>query len=346
MRLAILTMLAGLIVGGLAGPLLWREVHNSPSVHAVSPTLDHTVSTSMAQSMAESMDDVMAFDPPRMELGDVPWYSEIPFSFRFRNDSGRPQRVEVVRAGCGCTLLSDTYHDRVINPGDAIEISGFINTAHQIGRFEREVEVMLAAGAIHRAIIGYNTVASWQISPHELDLGVVDVGSDEVYTSERTAVFRSERAVLLEPAVADAAWLSAHTVPLDDSATQIVVRVDPRLLPIGENMSRVHFSVDDSTNSEAVLRVKATGVAQLMPDERHVFLQPGESGKVSFLDAERQVAQIAAVESFGVVRAGHDRHVVTFECAEFTGETTYVKVVDHLGRRARVLVTCVKGEPP
>ena len=287
----------------------------------------------------------MGFRPDRIVLDEMPWNSEQSFLLAFVNESGDEITVSDLTTSCNCTLVDrDEYVGRVLRPWETVDIVGSFEAGERAGVSRQRVTLVTRSGYTHSAVVEAKVHGTYQVLPHILEFREVDTGSVDSEPVAQSIVFRSDTARIVGQADIDSLWLRLVESETVEADTVMHVVVIPQLLPLGANVARAVVPTDDPYRPEFSVFVNAEGVALLRAVPSQVFLRPGESKTVRFIDHDGDMVDVTRLEgtvngiSARIVESG-DAVVLMRSVESNNARAGTVWVTDANGRRARVLVT-------
>jgi len=294
---------------------------------------------------ADSGSEYVGFDPLSVDLGAVPWSSEVAFELRFVNRSGGTVRISALDTCCGCLVLdSAAYRGLSVRPRESVSIAGLVEVGEHRGIAQKEIKLLLEDGSLHIAEVSYEVVQTYACIPTELDFGEVSLDAPDV-ESIRFAVFRSKTASIVAPPECDSPWLEAAAHEGASGETRIAVRVAADNLPFGSNLGRVQVLTDDPTRPVFSIAVRAAGVAALRPIPPHAFVHSEERKLVRFVlrdgTAPDLVEAVVSSPVFASTLLGGGLVEVLLVAPASEPVTAPLTVRDSEGNRSLVLVTFV-----
>ena len=298
--------------------------------------------------LAHQPDDLVGFTESFVDIGQVPWGTEVPVSLPFVNRSDEPVTIEGVEASCGCTLVldADAYRARVVGPGEEIDVQMMLDTGPRPGERWSQVKVAARGPREFTAILKATVVGTWDLSADCVHFGTVLLDSpDEAVTTVWFTSDVDRLAGVPEPSVP---WL-ACSVGTDESAqtagTSIRLRVLKDKLSPGTNSGFVTVTTTCPSMPARRVYVTARGISGLLPYPPHLVLLSGQVGKVQFVDAAGAPAQVASVDVGDAPVEGRPlaNGYVEFEAPRKASGTRAARVYayDAHGRRGVVLVSVV-----
>ncbi|MBL8879876.1 MAG: DUF1573 domain-containing protein [Phycisphaerales bacterium] len=283
---------------------------------------------------------INSFEPTEVALGRLAWYSQIPFLAMFVNRTAGPLRIELVKAACGCTLLDTArYSGLQLGAGERVDVSGTLNVGGGLGEHRRQIDVLLDNGAVHSMIVTYVAYATYSVTPAGVELGTVDLDSNEDVTAQ--IVFESESSRIIAPPQSDSVWLQAALVPRTESAAEIVLRVRPGMLPFGDAFGQLTVATNDPYRPEFVVPVRLRTQARLRAVPPRLVLASGESGSVRVVRQDGRFGEIASWTAPPGLSASRsaDGQSLLVSLSDATNDASYtLEITDAAGDRARVEV--------
>ncbi|HUU97349.1 MAG TPA: DUF1573 domain-containing protein [Phycisphaerae bacterium] len=288
----------------------------------------------------------VGFDPLEIDLGQHPWYTEIPFTATFVNQGAEPISVASVNSSCGCAVLDRaSYEDAVVSCGAALELTGTLTVGPIPGEHRKKISVLLSSGAIRTVFLKYVSFNTYASKPRNVQFGEVNLDDDTDDALARV-IFTSDTASIVGEPVVDSPWLEVGVHDRGNGETEIAVHVAKRNLPYGKSLGRVTFTTTDRMRPSFTVLAYAQGVSRLRPVPSHVLLRVGQPGEVRFITREGMVARIASVssddEGIDVVVDEDGEAVSVTLNVDVLPNAAVVRVTDQRGVRSKFLVSSVR----
>lgn len=254
------------------------------------------VSEGARAAAAPAQSGFVHFDPPHVELGELPWNSVLESEAVLRNDSAIEVAVETARTGCACVNFKPSdYAGRRLPPGQTLRIPLSIHMGTRAQRREADLEVLMSNGVVHHFAASFEVVATYEIWPERIEFGDVDLDLDETLGESSVVSFRSPTAQILQVST-DVPWLSAARADVDEQV-QIAVQVNRAALPHGRNVASVAVLTDDPYRPAYYIQVVANGQAAVRAVPGVVVMRQREWSGVRFLGPDGNSVTIAEVEN-------------------------------------------------
>lgn len=237
------------------------------------------------QALAESESPgFVGFEPGGIDLGEQPWYSDVPFQVVFANRLDETLFVEQLGASCGCTVVdANDYLGVSVAPGDTLPISGILKTEGRRGPLVTDVQMSLTNGQVYTAHVHAMIVPSYQLRPTSLSFGNVDLNGEDEHVASAEFVAGTAR-IMGSPSV-DVPWIETIVQDSGDGKTRVLVRLRTAYMACGRQVGRVWIPVSDLNHPAATLEVVAEGSMTLRPVPGHLFLRAGQSQRVRLLSS-------------------------------------------------------------
>ncbi len=281
--------------------------------------------------------DLARFEPREVDLGRVPWFSEVPFQTRFVNTTRSALQIELIKPACGCTILDpERFTLLPLGAGEAVEISGNLKVGAGLGEFARQIDLLLDSGAVHSTWIHYETFATYSLTPATIEFGVVDLDAADELTAR--AFFMSEFASITAPPQSDSAWLQATLLPRKTAETEIVLRILRDRLPHGESNAQLLIVTDDQFRPVASLPVRLKTRARLRASPARAVLRLGESVTVRAIADSGAISKIASWDqpgSLDVLPSSDGTALIVSPASAPAGSEAVLVLTDSDGNRAR-----------
>lgn len=286
------------------------------------------------------------FSPAIVDVGDQPWFVEVPITLSFQNLTSVGRKIVSVRSSCGCILLEKhRIVGQDILPNETLAIQVTLDIGEAAGQFEREVRIDLDDGQSAICMIRFKTVPTYSLSPMEVNFGKVDLSLGQLGMFVKSITFSSNTSIIVDPPISDSNWIKCSKLEQNnpDGDTLIFFALDPELMPHGEQHGRVRLHVADTFRPYIDVPVKAYGTAYLKPVPGHVFASPGLLYQVELMRDDGCPVPIdyarASDDSVSIVFAPGDSTLRLALNASIEN-AVYVEVGAE-GHRARVLVSSV-----
>lgn len=287
---------------------------------------------------------LVGFDPADIDLGDHLWDEVVPFQLKFINRGAEALTVSSVTASCGCTVIGgDVAAGDTVAPGQALDLSGTLNTQKTAGTKRRVVTLVAASGAQYSATLTVNIHGTYELAPDVLDFGEVDLEAPSSADPNLVFSFTSIADSLEGSPTPKVPWLESKVVEAAPGKTVILVALRRDQLAPGLNTGTVCVQTTSKVKPAACVYVRARTVRALTATPEHVFLVGDEVKRVRFTDRDGRAAWIAAVDgvddrlTVAVLDTGEVE--VSNRSQTRLGEAVRVGVRDVAGRRAVVLVS-------
>ncbi len=114
--------------------------------------------------------DTLSFEPPLLDLGDVPAGTTQRFAVKLRNTTDSVVSIDTLGSSCGCANLK--IEENGLSPGEATDVSGLISVGDTPGPVRRHVFVKLKDDNGHEVALELRTtcISLIQLSPETLTL--------------------------------------------------------------------------------------------------------------------------------------------------------------------------------
>jgi len=234
---------------------------------------------------ASSLPGYIGFEPPAIDLGELPWNTIIPFTAVFANGGNSPVLFESVTTSCGCVVISEDYEGATVPPSERITLEGLLDTEYRPGRVARTVTISASCQQTFELELACAVKPTYELSPDGLCFGIED-------PSPQSVELASEQGVEFVSVAADEPWL----LPSFDGRT-LEVAVDWALLSAGEHYGAVNVYTNDRyvpavrlpvTAQQAPGAYLAAATVYLLDDVRHVVRLRGleQDSTVAFMSVQ------------------------------------------------------------
>lgn len=325
------------------------------------PDLDPTLAESepvVEQSgpdVASGTQGLVGFAETFVDIGQVPWGTDVPVSLAFANGSDEPVTIESVEASCGCALVldADGCRGRALLAGDQIQVDVSLGAGTKPGLNEAFVKVGLADGRSRGALVRWDVVPSWTLSADLVQFGKVYLDEPEVPAV--TVAFSSHSCTLVavQP---DVSWLECEAQSLGPGGRDawLTLRLKKERLSPGVNRGMLMVTTTDRTVPTARVLVTALGSTALVPYPYHLVLVPGSSGAIRFSEETGRACTLVSAEAtHPAIRVQlRDSGLVqcSFEAGPMPRGPVPLVVRDESGRRGCALISVILssegGIPP
>jgi hypothetical protein len=109
--------------------------------------------------------EFVGFIPSDVDLGEQPWYAEVPFEAIFANLSSAPVVLADVLSSCGCVAVdAERLHGLPLAPSGTVVVNGTVKVGATRGFHERYLTAVMDDGRAFELAVLYSTVpasAGW-----------------------------------------------------------------------------------------------------------------------------------------------------------------------------------------
>ncbi|MBN2448170.1 MAG: DUF1573 domain-containing protein [Phycisphaerae bacterium] len=235
----------------------------------------------------------VGFTPRSLDLGTHLWDTEVPFELTFTNGTTEPIEITSTRASCSCLMLdADAVRGRIVQPGQAIPISGLLDTGMHPGVLTRRITLGTTNGE-YSAEVMLAVEGTWTISADAVDFGEIPLGDPETLTVSKEIVFEARPDCLLGSPEPTVEWIKCHASVVTKETTRLVIEVDPLLLPAGTSAGAIVLRTTSSVRPNTTVYVRARGMSVLTAQPAVVFLQGVQPRRVKIVGRDSEAVTVA-----------------------------------------------------
>ncbi|MCG3127078.1 MAG: hypothetical protein CHACPFDD_01935 [Phycisphaerae bacterium] len=245
-------------------------------------------------SVDETSGPEPGFQPGIVDVGRVPWGSELAGDLVFVNAGRSSLTIRAIVTDCGCTALDESaVIGQTLEPGDSLPIRFTVRAGTNPGNKRTRVTLHTTSGRMYRADVLVDVVGTWSIEPASVDFGTVEIDGAETHESILTFSSQVDQVQAVE--AEDAPWLTVRRTPRGSDGVAILVALDACNLRPGAHVAALTVRTNCRLKPDALIPVRVVVVPSLRPSSYRVGLVASDPKLVHFFDSHDRPVQIAEV---------------------------------------------------